>query len=730
MNEKEAQGRNINILCVEDNPADQYLIAELFGMDSRISVTMVDRLIPALECLGREHFDVVLLDLSLPDSIDVDSYLRIRNAHESVPVVIHSGNCDENIAMEAVRQGAQDYVIKGSVNASELARTFRHAIERQKTRGQLRESEIRFRRLYDNVLAGVFQIDSEHVLTAANSQMIALLGYHDEQDLLAASLEFEIFSTRDAYWNFVAELKTHEKVDAWELQLRRKDGIEIVVLMGATAELTQAGDIASIEGTFVNITKRKEAEREIQHLAQFDTLTGLANRHLFCDSVNRAFSRAERANSHIGLMFLDLDHFKEINDTLGHDAGDDLLKTVAQRMSGCLRESDLLSRLGGDEFSVLIQNVTDGGELATIANKLLNALAEPFVLLGHQVYVTPSIGIATTPEAGNSLEALMKAADVAMYRAKAAGRNRFEFYSGRLHAEVVERMRLETDLRAAAKDKLFTLHYQPQVDSSTQAIVSFEALLRFEQRGDTAIAPDQFVPILESAGLIGEVGAWVIDESLAQLKKWRTDLHLPDLIMNVNVSTHQLGGRSELRDVVEACLDRQGLEPAALELEITESVLMADVEDCIKTLSGLRDLGVRIVIDDFGTGFSSLQYLTRLPINGLKVDRSFLQGIPENQDSSAIIEATIAMSNRLGLSVTLEGIETSQQADFAHLVGSKFAQGYYYSQPMHPSNVERFIAKHNFRQENSKASPRLQTVRSRVAPRSVVDSRQPNARSS
>ncbi|MEM7276744.1 MAG: EAL domain-containing protein [Pseudomonadota bacterium] len=719
MNQKKIHGRNINILCVEDNPADQYLIAELFGADPRISVTMVDRLSPALECLGREHFDAVLLDLSLPDSIAVDSYLRIRNAHEGVPVVIHSGNCDENTAMEAVRQGAQDYIIKGTVNASELTRTFRHAIERQKTRAQLRDSEIRFRRLYDNVLAGVFQIDPEHVLTAANSQMIALLGYHDEQDLLSASLEFEIFSTRDAYWNFVAELKTHEKVDAWELQLRRKDGIEIVVLMGATAELTQTGDIASIEGTFVNITKRKEAEREIQHLAQFDTLTGLANRHLFCDSVNRAFSRAERADSQIGLLFLDLDHFKEVNDTLGHDAGDDLLKTVAQRMSGCLRESDLLSRLGGDEFSVLIQNVKDGGELAKIANKLLNALAEPFTLLGHQVYVTPSIGIATTPEAGSSLEELMKAADVAMYRAKAAGRNRFEFYSGILHAEVVERMRLETDLKAAAKDKLFTLHFQPQVNSNTQAIVSFEALLRFEQNGNSAISPDRFVPILESAGLIGEVGAWVIDESLAQLKKWRTDLDLPELVMNVNVSTHQLGSRSELRDVVKECLDRHGLEPAALELEITEGVLMADVEDCIKTLSGLRDLGVRIVIDDFGTGFSSLQYLTRLPINGLKVDRSFLQGVPENQDSSAIIEATIAMSNRLGLSVTLEGIETRQQAAFAHVVGSEYAQGFYYSKPMHPANVERFIDKHKAKQGKLQIRPKLHAVRPRGATPSI-----------
>ena len=456
------------------------------------------------------------------------------------------------------------------------------------------------------------------------------------------------------------------------------------------ATFTRAdGSVAGLIGTIVDITERKQAEERVRHLAHFDELTGLPNRSLFNQRLSHALARARRAEDPLAILFIDLDRFKNINDTLGHEAGDRVLKEIAQRLRGCLREVDTVSRLGGDEFVVLIEGASRPADVAEVAQKILAAVARPVLLESQEFHVTASIGISTCPGDSDDLQGLMKNADIAMYRAKEQGKNNFQFYSAQINVHTLERVALESDLRHALERKEFLLHYQPKVDIGSNRIVGMEALVRWQQPGKELIAPAQFIPLAEETGLIVPIGEWVLKTACLQNKTWQ-DQGLPRSRMAVNLSPRQFAHESLLQDVARV-LNQTGLDPAWLELEITEGMVMRDPEHAVTLLRGLKAMGIHLSIDDFGTGYSSLSYLKRFPLDSVKIDRSFIQDLPGDGDDAAITQAIIAMAHSLRLGVIAEGVETEEQLQFLRANGCDEMQGYHFSRPLPEDQFLRLL---------------------------------------
>jgi len=418
----------------------------------------------------------------------------------------------------------------------------------------------------------------------------------------------------------------------------------------------------------------------IEYLAYHDGLTALPNRSLFNKLLSQAISQAQRSNKQLAVAFIDLDRFKQINDTLGHEAGDELLKEVATRLKSCLRESDIVARLGGDEFVVLLTELTDEKYAATVAQKIITAIARPFVLLGQEFRVTASIGISTYPLDGADEQTLTKNADIAMYQAKEDGKNNFQFYSEKLNANSLERLTLESSLRHALERGEFQLHYQAKRDIATGQITGMEALLRWQSPDLGMVAPMQFIQVAEETGLIVPIGKWVLQTACLQNVAWQKQ-GLPRLKIAVNLSARQFTDEHLLRDVA-ATLKSTGMQARLLELEIHESLLIQDIEKTLKILTALKALGVKIAIDDFGAGFSSLSTLQRFPLDTIKIDRSYIRDITIRDEDSSLTEAIIAMGKSLSLTVVAQGVETKEQADFLREHACDEFQGFYFNKPV------------------------------------------------
>jgi len=431
--------------------------------------------------------------------------------------------------------------------------------------------------------------------------------------------------------------------------------------------------------SFRDITDRRRAEERVEFQAYHDLLTGLPNRLLLRDRLSVAMAHAQRRRQHLALMFLDLDHFKLINDTLGHSAGDRLLQDLAQRLSGCVRQDDTVARVGGDEFTLLFPGLGRGLDAVRMAQKVLKSIAQPFLLDGQELHVTASVGIAIYPEDGKDAEGLMSNADGAMYRAKDLGRNNYQLWTSGMNSRALERMALEGRLRRALERDEFVLHYQPMVELATGAIVGMEALLRWQHPERGLVGPDTFIPVAEDCRLIIPIGEWVLGEACRQLRRWHDDGFL-GLRIAVNLSARQFQ-QQDLAKTVEAALVESQLPPHSLELEITESVAMQSAEWTASVLRVLQRMGVRISIDDFGTGQSSLSYLKHFPLTTLKIDRAFVKDIRVNSDGEAIVNAVIALAHVLKLRVVAEGVETAEQIAFLREVGCEEIQGYFYSRP-------------------------------------------------
>jgi diguanylate cyclase (GGDEF)-like protein/PAS domain S-box-containing protein len=471
----------------------------------------------------------------------------------------------------------------------------------------------------------------------------------------------------------------------------RPDGSARWLLSRGQVTLDVDGRVLRGVGTVLDITDRKLAEQALQHQAFHDALTGLPNRALFSDRLEHALARAGRQGNSVAVLFLDLDNFKVVNDSLGHAQGDTLLVAVADRLRACLRAEDTGARLSGDEFTVLLEDVSGEADAIAVAERIARALAVPVMLQGREVVVTASIGVAISMTGGGSQD-LLREADLAMYRSKATGKARCSLFNADLETRAMERLELEADLRRALVRGEFRVHYQPIISLADETIAGVEALLRWEHPERGLVQPLAFIPLAEETGLIIQIGQWVLEQACQQSRIWQADYpRARPLTISVNLSARQLQHPELVRDITRAVRDA-GLDPGTLELEITESVVMQDAEATDATLRALKAIGIRLAIDDFGTGYSSLSYLKRFPVDTLKIDRSFVDGLGQDSQDTAIVRSVAALARALDLSVTGEGVETHAQHRFLQALGCEQAQGYLYARPLPPAEVSVLLA--------------------------------------
>lgn len=543
---------------------------------------------------------------------------------------------------------------------------------------RLRESEGLLASITDNIFEGIYRGDAEHGLLYANESLARLFGYDSPEEMmkLAGPINYAQDQQREELLEALIRDGYYRDV---EVEFVRADGSRFVAVNNAVATFSDSGKLLYFDGAISDITARKEAEEQVHRLAHYDVLTGLPNRVMLDRRLRQAIAHAEANHQTMALLFMDLDHFKTINDSLGHTLGDQLLIKVAKRLGGSLRSDDSVSRLGGDEFLILLADV-DGKTAASGAERILDLFGDPFDLEGHELRVTPSIGISMYPDDATDAEVLIRNADAAMYAAKEKGRSNFQFFTPDMNERARERLTLESDLRQALRAGQLSLHYQPVVQLANRRIVGAEALLRWHHPELGNISPTRFIPVAEQSGLIVEIGDWVIREACRQLAAWMREGVEP-LPIAVNVSALQFW-RGGLVDQVRAALDANALDAEWLELELTESLIMRDAETASHVIKQLNGLGVGLSIDDFGTGYSSLSYLKRFSISKLKIDQSFVQDLGEDPDDAAIVSAIVSMADDLGLGVVGEGVETEDQRRMLLNRGCLLGQGHLFDHPM------------------------------------------------
>ncbi len=546
---------------------------------------------------------------------------------------------------------------------------------------KLRQAEAVFSCTHEGVLI----TDSQQRITHVNEAFIRITGYSREE-VLGANPRL-IKSGRHGADFYAGIWQSLAEQGSWsgEIWNRRKNGEVFPLWQSIRSVRDENGTLTHLVAVFSDISAIKHSQREIDFLAHHDPLTALPNRLLFGERLEQAAQQASRSNSRGALLLLDLDHFKHINESLGHSQGDQLLKLVGERLRLCLAPEMTLSRLGGDEFGVICPQHAEAEAVAQLAQALLEQLRQPFVLGGETLFIDASIGISLFPDDGHSFEQLLRNADSALFNAKASGRQTLSFYSQEMTALARQRVRLEAELRLAIEQDQLRVHYQPIHRLADHRLVGVEALVRWEHPQRGLVAPGEFIPIAEACGLIGEIDHWVLRQACMQMRLWQAAGNAPEFVA-VNVSS-RLFGRGELdARVAEALLD-SGLAAECLELEVTESAVMDCPDQAQELLTRLRNLGVRLAIDDFGTGYSSLARLRHLPVHKLKLDRSFVEGLPADSGDAAIAHAVVALGHSLGLRVLAEGIETQAQADFLQRIGCELAQGYWFGRPQAASDL-------------------------------------------
>ncbi len=603
---------------------------------------------------------------------------------------------DDNYVMETLRERWEDIVLATSLaGVIAIFLALRLVAERTRNEKALRESEERFRAVVDNSPTQIHIKDLEGRYILINREAEKLFGITDKEGRGKTSYDIFPKTMADSFTaHDRAVLETQQAIEEEE-EFLLEEGVHTYLTVKFPIR-DAAGDIAAIGAVGTDITKRKRAEAaHIEYIALHDSLTDLPNRFLFHDRLETAVAQSVRSGNMLGLLFLDLDDFKDVNDTLGHDAGDALLKAVAERLKSYLRESDTvgrhnttLARIGGDEFTILLTNMAEPSGAATVAERIIDELSRPFSISGQEIQIGVCIGISIYPSHGSMAEDLLKKADLALYRSKAEGRNRYHFYSEEMETEIRARKDLERGLHKALAEDQFSLVYQPQMDTHSGAMVGMEALLRWDHPERGPISPVEFIPVAEATGAIVPIGEWVLRQACAQNKAWR-EAGLPPFSVAVNLSAVQFR-QDDLVATVDAAVRDAGLDPADLHLEITESVFMQ--ERGREMLLDFRRRGIRISLDDFGTGYSSLSYLTRFPVDKIKLDRSFVRDIAHDTSSAAIIKAVVNLGHSLSMRVNVEGVETLEELGILKSYGVDEIQGYYYSRPLSADAVPEFVA--------------------------------------
>lgn len=799
-----AQSAPINILLIEDNPGDARLIEILLREKSPndFSFVWADTLGVGMEKLSHQHFDVALLDLSLPDSQGLETVARLRAFAPMLPIVVLTGQNDDQLALRAVQQGAQDYLVKGLSDGDPLRRAIRYAIERSLADANLRRSEGQFRAVFENAGLGIALVDGQGALISINPALSEMLGatpggkpptqilqdihpddrcrfetqfrrlLGGEQDGFTLELRFAPPSGRFAWGAVTVSLvrsadrspqfavamveditarkaleeqlrlaakvleatsegvfitdidqhiihvnpsftrltgfEPHEALGAkpsilasgrhgpdffaalwrsiheqgyWngEIWNRKKDGQLFAEWLNISSVRNETGAITNYVAVFSDITSRKQNEEKLSHRAHHDPLTGLPNRALFLERLDHAITRAQRNQLVVAVLFLDLDHFKQINDSLGHLAGDALLQQVAERLSHSVRAEDMVARLGGDEFTLILEDINDFRDAAKVAQKVLTQFAQPFQLNGHPYRVTTSIGIGLYPADGAMVGSLLAAADEAMYAAKKQGRDSFRFASSDLSERAFERQTLEQALAQAVENGGMQVYYQPMIDLADGRVIGVEALLRWQHPEIGLMVPRQFLPLAKETGLIKPLGQWVMRTAFTQAAHWRTS-H-PDLRIAVNVS------RSELQDdgfvaMIEALLAQAGLPARAVEIDVPEAVAMEAAPATVATLESLRILGTHIALDDFGAGHTDFRILKDMPVDVVKIAPDFIRGLGNDNEEAKLVRAAISVARSMSIRVMAKAVETSAQYQFLRVHDCHGAQGFLFSRPV------------------------------------------------
>jgi len=678
--------RPIRLLLLEDDEADRFATMRMLSAADTpgFDVIHASSVAEALVRLRQESPDIVLTDLCVSDSEGLPTFRALQRAAPTLPIVVLSGLSERDTAIAAVRSGAQDYLCKTSLGGALLVRSLRHALERQRGERALRESEQRFTLAVNGANDGLWdwRLDGGLYVSPRWRRMLDLA--HGDEPSSAEGWFAAIHP--DDYDAFSRELDRHLRGLSPHFEHEHRilggGGRWYWVLTRGLAVRDDRGTPLRMAGSQTDISARKQAEARLRHEALHDSLTGLPNRTLCLDRIGHAIGRAQRDPDHrFALLFVDLDRFKVINDSLGHTAGDELLRAFARRCARLVRPGDTFARLGGDEFCVLLDRISGDDDASRVADRVHRALKAPFVIDDREVFVSASVGICFSDPQHDRAEDMLRDADVAMYRAKAAGRGCQAIFDPAVPADGAERLDLETDLRRAIERGELALCFQPIITLADRRVTGVEALLRWHSRSHGAVTPDVFIPLAEETGLILPIGRWTLDAAVRTAALWsRQAPRAQPLSVSVNLSPLQFADEG-LIDHVRACLAATGLPPSALVLEITENVLVTRTDEAIATLRALRALGVRIHLDDFGTGFSSLRYLQRLPIDKLKIDRSFVAGLPASRDDHEIVRTIVELGRHLGKGVVAEGIETNAQHDALLKLGCTYGQGYLYGRP-------------------------------------------------
>lgn len=681
----------LRLLVVEDLASDAELIMlrlqeEGFRFDWQ-RVQSEEEYLSALDTLP----DLILADWHLPCFSGLRALQLLRQRNLEIPFIIVSGGIGEEAAIDALQQGASDYVLKD--RPARLGTAVRHALEEKRLRSERRQAEEALRladRVFHSTGEGVMVTAASGNIVSVNPAFERITGYSEAEVLGCNPRILRSGRHDDAFYRemWTSLLETGQ----WrgELWNRRKSGEVYPEWLNISAVKDEAGRITHYVALFSDISSVKEAMQQIDFLAHHDALTHLPNRVLFHDRLSHGLDRAQREDRPLALLYLDLDRFKNVNDTLGHPVGDELLQEVARRMTGAIRAGDTLARLGGDEFVLLLEDDASAQQAAVVARKMLELFDMPICIADHKLVLTASIGISLYPGDGQDADTLLKHADRAMYEAKSRGRNTYQFFEPALTAGVLERLVMENALRGAMTRNELLLHYQPQVDLATGRICAAEALLRWRSAELGVVSPADFIPVAEETGLVIAIGEWVLRTACAQNKAWQ-DAGLPPIRIAVNVSALQILAGT-LPEIVTEALSATGLEPRYLELELTESVMIREVEATLKQVIALKRLGITISLDDFGTGYSSLGYLSRFPLDRLKIDQAFVHDITTEPRNAAIARATIALAQGLDMVVIAEGVESEGQLRYLRDIGCEEAQGYLFSRPVSPEEMAVMIA--------------------------------------
>jgi diguanylate cyclase (GGDEF)-like protein/PAS domain S-box-containing protein len=685
-----------HILLLDNNPThvESFRAALLSSKEGPLHGEFATTLSQGLALLDQKRIVAIFANLSLPDSQGLDTFDRLLEAAPGVPALILCGADEEALAVDAMRHGAKDYLLEGHIDTYSFDRALRNMAERKVAEEVLFTEKERARVTLDSIGDAVLSTDISGNVTYLNVVAAQLTGWsRSEAQGKPLAEVFQIIDggSREPARNPMELAIEQDRTVGLTMNcvLIRRDGLEFAIEDSAAPIHDRDGKVTGAVMVFHDVSVAREMAIQMSHLAQHDCLTDLPNRVLLKDRLTQAITLAHRNGHRLAVLFLDLDGFKHINDSLGHTVGDRVLQSIAARLVAAVRHSDTVSRQGGDEFVVLLSEVKNARDASISANKMLESLTVPHRVAHHQLHATASIGVTTYPEDGEDAETLIKNADTAMYHAKASGRNNYKFFKKDMNVRAVERQALEEGLRFALEREEFVLHYQPKVNLRTGKITGAEALIRWLHPNLGILSPMQFVPIAEDSGLILPIGRWVLREACRQARAWLND-GLQAIPVGINISSLEFRSNGFLEGV-RATLNDSRLNPCSLELEMTEGVLMEHADSTTAMLKALKDMGVRLTVDDFGTGYSSLSYLTRFPIDALKLDQSFVHKIAAETEHGAIINAVISMAKSLKRRVIAEGVETAEQLAFLRAKACDEGQGYYFGPAVIPEHFAKML---------------------------------------